>query len=91
MLLVMQKDATDDQIDAVLLAVKENGYTPRPIPGGERISIGILNNKGPVDGSKFLAMKGVKEAIPVTRPYKLVSRELSPEEAASSLLIEELR
>ena len=80
MLLVMHKDATKEQIDAVMLAVGENGYTPRPIPGGERLSIGILHNKGPVDGSIFLALEGVKEAIPVTRPYKLVSREFKKED-----------
>ena len=80
MLLVMHKDATSEQIDSVMLMVTENGYTPRPIPGGERLSIGILNNKGPVDGSRFLSMKGVKEAIPVTRPYKLVSREFKRED-----------
>ena len=80
MLLVMHKDATGEEIDAVTTAVMENGYTSRPIPGGERLSIGILHNKGPVDGAKFLAMKGVKEAIPVTRPYKLVSREFKQED-----------
>jgi len=79
MLLVMHKDATQQQIDSVMSVVAQNGYTPRPIPGGERLSIGILNNKGPVDGSKFLGMEGVKEAIPVTRPYKLVGREFKRE------------
>lgn len=79
MLLVMNKNATPEQIDAVIAAIKEQGYMPRPIPGGERVSIGILYNKGPVDGSLFLGMPGVNEAIPVTRPYKLVSREIQPE------------
>ena len=79
MLLVMNKNASLEQIDAVIAAIKEQGYTPRPIPGGERVSIGILNNKGPVDGALFLGMPGVNEAIPVTRPYKLVSREVQPE------------
>jgi len=80
MLLVMHKEATGEQIDSVMSTVTENGYTPHPIPGGERLSIGILNNRGPVDGAKFLALKGVKEAIPVTRPYKLVSREFKGED-----------
>jgi len=79
MLLVMNKHATDEQIDSVIARIEEQGYTARPIPGGERVSIGILYNKGPVDGSLFLGMPGVKEAIPVTRPYKLVSREFKPE------------
>jgi 3-deoxy-7-phosphoheptulonate synthase len=80
MLLVMNQKATQEQIDRVIATIKEQGFTPRPIPGGQRVSIGILNNKGPVDGSLFLGLPGVKDAIPVTRPYKLVSREFHPEE-----------
>jgi 3-deoxy-7-phosphoheptulonate synthase len=80
MLLVMNKNATDEQISSVIAKIEEQGYIARPIPGGERVSIGILYNKGPVDGSLFLGMPGVKEAIPVTRPYKLVSREFKPDE-----------
>jgi 3-deoxy-7-phosphoheptulonate synthase len=80
MLLVMHKNATQEQIDAVMAAVEKLGCTPRPIPGGMRVAIGILYNKGPVDRGHFLSLPGVQEAIPVTRPYKLVSRELKPED-----------
>jgi 3-deoxy-7-phosphoheptulonate synthase len=80
MLIVMNKGATDEEIKAVISAIENKGYTPRPIPGGDRVSIGILNNKGPVDASLFLGLPGVKDAIPVTRPYKLVSREFKPED-----------
>ena len=80
MLLVMDQKATQEQIDTVIATIKEHGFVPRPIPGGQRVSIGILNNKGPVDGSLFLGLPGVKDAIPVTRPYKLVSREVHPED-----------
>ncbi len=76
----MDQKATQEQIDRVIATIKEHGFTPRPIPGGQRVSIGILNNKGPVDGSLFLGLPGVKDAIPVTRPYKLVSREVHPED-----------
>lgn len=85
MLLVMSKNATEKEIEAVIGAIKEQGYTPRPIPGGERMSIGILYNKGPVDGSLFLGMPGVQDAIPVTKPYKLVSREFKPEDTVVSV------
>ncbi|MBN1904440.1 MAG: 3-deoxy-7-phosphoheptulonate synthase [Deltaproteobacteria bacterium] len=85
MLLVMSKNATEKEIEDVIGAIKEQGYTPRPIPGGERMSIGILYNKGPVDGSLFLGMPGVQDAIPVTKPYKLVSREFKPEDTIVSV------
>ncbi len=79
MLVVMSKGATPEQIDTVIAAIQGKGYTARPIPGGERMAIGILHNRGAVDASYFLGLPGVKDAIPVTRPYKLVSREFQPE------------
>jgi 3-deoxy-7-phosphoheptulonate synthase len=80
MLIVMDKNATSDQIDAVVAAITEKGYKARPIPGGERVSIGVLHNKGPVDAALFAGFPGVRDVIPVTRPYKLVSREVQPED-----------
>ena len=78
MLVVMSQQATPEQIDTVVAAIEAKGCTARPIPGGERVAIGILHNKGPMDPSYFLGFPGVKDAIPVTRPYKLVSREFQP-------------
>ncbi len=80
MLIVMEKNATKQQIESVSQAVEARGYEARPIPGGDRVSIGVLRNKGAVDASNFISMDGVKEVIPVTRPYKLVSREVQPED-----------
>ncbi len=80
MLIVMDKNATPQQIDTVSQKVEERGYEARPIPGGDRVSICVLRNKGAVDASLFIGMAGVKEVIPVTRPYKLVSRESQSED-----------
>ena len=79
MLVVMNRQATPDQIDAVVAAIEAKGCTARPIPGGDRVAIGILNNKGAMEPSYFIDFPGVKDAIPVTKPYKLVSREFQSE------------
>jgi len=79
MLIVMKKGATDESVKGVVSAAEKRGYTARPIPGGDRVSIGILYNKGSVDAGSFMGLEGVKEVIPVTKPYKLVSRELKSE------------
>ncbi len=79
MLVVMEKGASPEQVQAVTAVIEAKGYIARPIPGGDRVSIGILNNPGPVDPALVLGMPGVKDAIRVTRPYKLVSREFKPE------------
>jgi 3-deoxy-7-phosphoheptulonate synthase len=80
MLVVMNQRATPEEIDAVVAAIEAKGFTARPIPGGERTAICVLHNKGAVEASHFGSLPGVKEVIPVTRPYKLVSRELQPED-----------
>jgi 3-deoxy-7-phosphoheptulonate synthase len=80
MLIVMDQKATPEQIARVVQVIESRGFTARPIPGGERVSIGILNNRGPVDPGLFIGLPGVKDTISVTRPYKLVSREFKPED-----------
>ncbi|MEW6388411.1 MAG: 3-deoxy-7-phosphoheptulonate synthase [Thermodesulfobacteriota bacterium] len=80
MLIVMDKDATPAQIDAVVGKIESLGFMAQPIPGGERVAIGILRNPGPVDAALFLDMPGVMQAIPVSKPYKLVSREMKRED-----------
>lgn len=76
----MEKRSTERTIQAVVNAIEKRGYTARPIPGGDRVSIGILHNRGSVDATHFLGLDGVKEVIPVTKPYKLVSREFKQED-----------
>ncbi len=71
----MKTGATPEEIEAVVSRIEEKGYIGRPIPGGDRVAICILHNDGPVDAAAFLQLRGVKEAISVTRPYKLASRE----------------
>ena len=51
MLIVMEHNATQEQIDTVIDAVKRLGFTPQPIPGEHRVAIGVLGNQGYVDDS----------------------------------------
>jgi len=79
MLVVLEKGTTEERVQEIVQIIEKRGYTARPIPGGDRVSIGILHNKGSVDAANFLGLDNVKEVIPVTKPYKLVSREFRPE------------
>ena len=79
MLIVMDKSASPDELAAVVERIKKYGWQPKPIPGGERTAIGVLRNKGPIDPALFLDMPGVRDVIPVSKPYKLVSREMHPD------------
>jgi len=79
MVITMHKAATAEQIHAVTERVRELGYTPHEMPGAQRTAICVTGNKGPLDPSLFTRFDGVVDAVPVTQPYKLVSRELKPD------------
>jgi 3-deoxy-7-phosphoheptulonate synthase len=78
MLVIMKNDATEAQVKAVIDEIEALGYRGIPIPGAQRTAVCIIGNQGLVEDSCLLALKGVKETIPVTKPYKLVSRETHP-------------
>lgn len=85
MLIVMDKDASPEMIVGVVAKIEALGFAAQPIPGGERVAIGILRNPRPVDPALFLDMPGVTQAIPVSKPYKLVSREMKREDTVITL------
>jgi 3-deoxy-7-phosphoheptulonate synthase len=78
MLIVMEHGATPEQIEAVVKVVRALGFTPQPIPGQNRVAIGVLGNQGYVDEEPFRDLPGIQELIHVTKPYKLVSRDFHP-------------
>ena len=85
MLIVMDKAATNAQIQGVVAKIESLGFEAQPMPGGERVAIAILRNPGPVDPALFVGIPGVIQAIPVSRPYKLVSREMNREDTVIRL------
>ena len=79
MLVVMQAHATDSQVSAVCERIEALGLKAHPIPGSIRTAIGITGNKGAVDLGILETLPGVAECIPVSKPYKLVSRDVKEE------------
>ena len=80
MLIVMKNNASAEQIHAVVGVVKDMGYDATPIPGGQRTAIGIIGNDGGISSDRLAGLEGVLELIPVTHPYKQVSREWQDED-----------
>jgi 3-deoxy-7-phosphoheptulonate synthase len=76
MLVVMQAHASEEQVRAVCQKIEALGYRAHSIPGAERTAIGITGNKGEVEPGTLEEMSGVQEVIRVTKPYKLVSRDI---------------
>ena len=79
MLVVMQAHATSEQVRAVCDKIQSLGFRAHAIPGAERTAIGITGNQGAIETGGLEEMPGVAEIIRVTKPYKLVSRDIKEE------------
>ncbi len=83
MLVVMKAHATEEQVRAVCQKIESLAYRAHAMPGAERTAIGITGNKGVVEPGTLDELPGVEELIRVTKPYKLVSRDIRAENSVS--------
>jgi len=74
-LIVMRHGATEEELRRVVAVIEEMGYQSRPMPGAQRVAVGLVGNDGRVDASRLEGLPGVQEVIHVSKPYKQVSRE----------------
>ena len=80
MLVVMRSHATAEQVEQVCDTVRRMNLTPHPMPGATRTAIGITGNLSAVDPRALEVLPGVLELLRVTKPYKLTSREMHPDD-----------
>jgi 3-deoxy-7-phosphoheptulonate synthase len=81
MLIVMEAAALPEQVEAVIQHIERLGFRAHPIPGAFRTAIGITGHGGKADPLVLENFPGVKEVIPVSHAYKLVSREVKPDDS----------
>jgi 3-deoxy-7-phosphoheptulonate synthase len=80
MLVVMKAQATPEEIQAVCEHIEQLGFRAHPLPGAQRTAIGITGNQGEIDRGNIEELSGVAEVIRVSKPYKLVSRDVKEED-----------
>jgi 3-deoxy-7-phosphoheptulonate synthase len=76
MLVVMKAHASEEQVRLVCQKIEALGYRAHAMPGAQRTAIGVTGNKGEVEPGTLEEMAGVQEVIKVSKPYKLVGRDL---------------
>ena len=81
MLVVMEAAARPEQIEAVVRHIERLGFRAHPIPGATRTAIGVTGHGGKANPQILENFPGVKEVIPVSHAYKLVSREAKPDDS----------
>ncbi|MDP2952813.1 MAG: 3-deoxy-7-phosphoheptulonate synthase [Chloroflexota bacterium] len=79
MLVVMKKAFKPEELEGLLDRIAEKGFVGHVSQGAERTVVGVLGRTYPELRDALEMLPGVEEVIPITRPYKLSSREFQPE------------
>lgn len=73
----MKADATQEQITQVVKEINKYGLRADVSKGAYRTVIGLVGDESRIDFAHFATLPGVKEAMMVETPYKLISLEYS--------------
>jgi len=76
----LRKDATEEQIQQLLDKIRKLGLTPHISTGTERTIIGVIGPEDILQITPLEIYPGVEKVMPVLSPYKLVSREMHPQD-----------
>ncbi|MCA9968628.1 MAG: 3-deoxy-7-phosphoheptulonate synthase [Anaerolineales bacterium] len=81
MMIVMQRDATQEQVSAVVARVEASGLQVHLSRGAERTVIGVVGDIRKIQPDQYHHMPGIMQIARISRPYKLSSREFIPEDS----------
>lgn len=79
MILTLKSGVRKKDVDKVVAKIKELGFSPSLSRGTERVVIGVIGEKAILHKDVFSAMEAVEVITPISKPYKLVSREFKKE------------
>jgi 3-deoxy-7-phosphoheptulonate synthase len=82
MMIVMTPQATEREIEAVVARLETTGVHVRVMPGELTTAIGAIGDPEGVRELGLEGLAGVDRVVPISRPYKLASSELSDHEAS---------
>src|SRR6476469_2188147 len=89
MFVVMARTATEAEILGVKSHILAEGMTPFDHEGSERTVIAVVGEVGPRKQelmSRLSGLPGVEQVTPISRPFKLTSREFHPEDTVIRVL-----
>jgi 3-deoxy-7-phosphoheptulonate synthase len=78
MMIIMNVEATEAQVEIVVERIKANGFKPIVLHGDERQVIAVVGNEPYKTRDQFIFLPGVDRVMPISRPYKVTSREFKP-------------
>jgi len=79
MMIIMNVEATVEQVEVVVERITANGFKPLVLHGEERKVIAVVGQNPYSTHEQYVYLPGVEQVMPISRPYKMTSREFKPQ------------
>lgn len=79
MVIIMNADATAEQIKGVIQAINDAGLEAKVMEGTQQKIVGVIGDKARLATVPIDAMPGVETSVAISKSYKLASREFHPQ------------
>ena len=78
MVVIMNADASQEDIEGVIHAIEEKGLEAKVMEGARQKIVGVIGDKTVLAATPIDAMRGVETTVAISKSYKLASREFHP-------------
>ena len=78
MVIIMNPEATAENIKAVISTIEDAGLEAKVMDGASQRIVGVIGDKRKLGDVTFEAMDGVEKTVAISKSYKLASREFHP-------------
>jgi 3-deoxy-7-phosphoheptulonate synthase len=79
LLIIMSGNATPEEVEHVVARLEEVGVQAHVTPGKQATVICAIGERELIASLPLEGYAGVEQVLPILKPYKLVSREISPD------------
>ena len=79
MVIIMDPDATAENIKSVISVIHDAGLEAKVMEGAAQQIVGVIGDKRRLGEVNFESMKGVETTVAISKSYKLASREFHPQ------------
>ena len=85
MILTLKTGISKKEVEQIITKIKDLGFKPSVSAGAERIVIGVIGENAILHKDKFETLEAVEMVTPISKPYKLVSREFKKDPTVISI------
>ena len=79
MVIIMNSDATEQNIADVISVIESQGLSAKVMEGAQQKIVGVIGDKTRLAACAIDALPGVERSVAISKSYKLVSREFHPQ------------